>query len=568
MRIEHAHKLLLLVLIGCVIAALSAGCVTTEEQITYTEVPLDSQTEKALAEIAGGLRAMDISSLLDLYYLSDQIGRTGTEQGVHDIINDYYAKNTYLNGIVYYDNATGGSIESPIYSPGKISDVISVPTEEDFISAGGAIGLGPVYIPDLGMVALLYAPVFTPEGEYKGCLLFISEVYLLLQEGERLAGNDVAYGNYTILLATHDEIVDYATQQEYIGTKLEKGVPNKIRDSIIIFQENVTGAYQYAGDNTSITTAWERVFVHKNEYTIFLTKKDNAPAVSYEDQFTPVPDEMRDDVTAAWRYALTSGQDNAMERINGGFYSYEVYAVSTNGTMIAAPPDKKETIGLNYINGRGQYGIPYMRQMITTAQQGGGYVTYFDPSDNTQIAEAGLFTIAYVMPVNDDWFILGISPGSTNYTKTNKNLRGDIVAVARGMVGYAHDKGVESTIQTIVDNPGGNGTLFAKDISTDVNNLVIFDYNGTVHANIQVPEMNGDNAMYYTDVFGASVVRKSVITAKSGGGITYDYQWNEDMPGYADLWLYSIEPIDDTYFALAGAKVITTENYVKTGLRN
>ncbi|MDU9375859.1 hypothetical protein McpSp1_04380 [Methanocorpusculaceae archaeon Sp1] len=565
MRIEHAHKLLLIVLIGCVIAVLSAGCITTDKEITYTE--LSSETEEALADFADDIRTMYTTCVLDMYYLGDQIGKAETEKDVQRIINDYYAEKIWINRIVYYD-AAGNSVETPIYSPGKISDTIPVPTEEDFISSGGAVNFGPVYIPELGMMELLYAPVFSPTGEYKGCLLIATEAYLLLQEGHRLA-DGVKYGDYAILLANRDGVITYATQQEYIGTKLEKGVPNKIRNSIIILQDDLTGAYQYAGkDNTQVTTAWEKVLVHQNEYSIFLTKNDNDAPVNYGDQFTPQPDQMRDDVTAIWRYAFTSGSEPAMERINGGFYFYEVYAVSTDGTILAAPPDKKETIGLNYINGRGRYGISYMKQMITTAQQGGGYIAYFDPSDDTQLSEAGLFTIAYVMPVNDDWFIMGLSPGATNYTEINNKASGDVATVVRAILGYAHEKGVENAIKKIVDNPGANGTVFTEDISTNVDNIVIFDYNGTIHANMQVPEMNGDNAMYYTDLFGSSVVRKSVIIAKSGGGITYDYQWDDGgIPNYADLWLYSIEPIDDTYFTLAGTTVITTENYVKNGIR-
>ncbi|MDV0443159.1 hypothetical protein [Methanorbis rubei] len=566
MRIEHTHKLLLIVLIGCVVAVLSAGCITAEKQIIYNEVPVNDQTEEVLAEFAKNLRNADLTPTLDLYYLSDQIGRVETEQDVHDIIVDYYAKNIWMNRVVYYDNATGSSVEAPISSQGKISDIVPVPTEKDFIAAGGVFGIGPVYIPDLGWMELVYAPVFSPTGEYKGCLLVVAELYHLLEEHELLSDTGVAYGNYTVLLTNHEGVITYATQQEYIGTKLEKGVPNKIGDSIIVLQDGVSGAYQYAGDNTSITTAWEKTFVHKNEFTIYLTKKEYVPAVSYEDQFTPEPDQMRSEVTAVWRYAVTSGSDAAMKRINEGFYFYEMYAVSSDGTILAASPEKKDKIGLNYINVRGRYGTSYMDHMITTAQQGGGYVTYFKASDDTQIPEAGLFTIAYVMPVNDDWFIVGVSPGSTNYTKINNNLRGDVVAVARAVVGYAHDNGIESVIEKIVDNPGANGTLFTEEISTNISDLTIMDYNGTVYANLQHPEMAGENAMHYTDLFGASTIRKSVINAKSGGGISYDYQWNE-TPGYADLWLCSIEPIDDTYFVMAGTPVITTENYVKAGFR-
>ncbi len=556
-RTSHIHTLLraALLIVG-VLVVLSAGCITAEKQTSSTEIPVPEETEEALTEFAVNFKDIDLSLTLDLYYLADQIGEAETEEDIHEIINNYYVENTWINRIIY-DNTEAG----------KITDIVHAPTKEELVAVGGILNAGPIYIPDLGWMELMYAPVFNANGEYKGYLLFVYEAHVLLQEHDLLSDTKAGYGNYTILITNRNGVVFYATQQQYIGAKLEKEVPHNIGDSIIILQENSSGAYQYAGENTTITTAWQKIFVHKNEYTLFLTKEYPTPVIRYDDQFTPKPDMMRQNVTEAWKYAMTNGKEAAMKRINEGSYPYDIYAVTMNGTIFAASPEEAEKINLTYIDVRGSYGMSHMDQMIATARQGGGYVIYFEPADTTQVPDAGLFTIGYVMPAGEDWFIAGTSPGSTNYTKINNNARGDIVSVSRAIVGYAHEHGTDSAIEKILSNPQANGTLFTDALSTNVSDLVILDSEGTVYADSYHPEMSGKSGTFSPDVFGSSVIRKAIIVAKSGGGMIYDYQWSETKPGYADLWLYAIEPIDNNYFAFSGTSIITVKNYVTDGIR-
>ena len=271
-RTSHIHTLLraALLMVG-VLVVLSAGCITAEKQTSSTEIPVPEETEEALTEFAVNFKDIDLSLTLDLYYLADQIGEAETEEDIHEIINNYYVENTWINRIIYDNTEAGKIVEAPIYSSGKITDIVHVPTKEELVAVRGILNAGPIYIPDLGWMELMYAPVFNANGEYKGYLLFVYEAHVLLQEHDLLSDTKAGYGNYTILITNRNGVVFYATQQQYIGAKLEKEVPHNIGDSIIILQENSSGAYQYAGENTTITTAWQKIFVRTNEYTLFLT---------------------------------------------------------------------------------------------------------------------------------------------------------------------------------------------------------------------------------------------------------------------------------------------------------
>ena len=53
------------------------------------------------------------------------------------------------------------------------------------------------------------------------------------------------------------------------------------------------------------------------------------------------------------------------------------------------------------------------------------------------------------------------------------------------------------------------------------------------------------------------------MLAKSGGGWMYDYQEIAGHEGYCELWLYSVETIDDNYFVLYRTFVHTVKNVSK-----
>ncbi|WP_167848779.1 cache domain-containing protein [Methanolobus halotolerans] len=112
-------------------------------------------------------------------------------------------------------------------------------------------------------------------------------------------------------------------------------------------------------------------------------------------------------VEAAHEYAQIHGQEAALREFNnqnGQFIDGELYifAYDSEGTTLALP-FQPEVIGTDRWNTTDINGTAYVRDIVTTAQSGGGFIRYLytDPADNFTIKQK----LSYVMMVDQNWVI-------------------------------------------------------------------------------------------------------------------------------------------------------------------
>ena len=112
-------------------------------------------------------------------------------------------------------------------------------------------------------------------------------------------------------------------------------------------------------------------------------------------------------VEKAYEYAHEHGQDAALREYNnntGQFVEGELYifAYDTRGNTLALP-FQPGLIGKNRWNVTDANGTAFIREIVKTAQSGGGFVHYLysDPSDNFK----NKTKLSFVMMVDQDWVI-------------------------------------------------------------------------------------------------------------------------------------------------------------------
>ncbi|MCQ2355490.1 MAG: hypothetical protein MJ014_00460 [Methanocorpusculum sp.] len=502
-----------------------------------------------------------------MYYLADEAGAAGGAAEISDLIADYYAAHSWLNRIVYYSNTSGTYLEYPIESGGQILRSIPAPTKEELLVSGGTLNVGPVLVSGQGWLELMYVPVYSPTGTYTGYLVILYDMDTAMRENKLLDTETTGYDTCSIVLVNRDGKVTYATQQEFIGSMIDEKTPLDTRVSRIYVQSaEKSGAYQYQTAKGPVTTAWQEYAAHKTVYTLYLTKEETLQQVNYSDIFTPDPDAMRTEVTDAWKYAKEAGNDAVLNRINSGYYAHTLYGIDRSGTILAASPERQYAVGGNYLNMYDTYGVAYLQQAVHTANLGGGYQIYFTPSNTAWMSEASEFRIGYVMPVDEDLFIAGMSAGEAHLLPNDYAAREDVVSVSRAVVQDVNTYGINAAIAKINSVPHANGTLLVEGITTDVAAIGLLDYEGIMHTATYVPQLIGESATFYKDIFGSSITRQAMMLAKSGGGMLYDYQWSKEKPGYCEVWLYSVEPVNQKYFVMSGAVVAVVKNYAQEGI--
>jgi polar amino acid transport system substrate-binding protein len=148
-----------------------------------------------------------------------------------------------------------------------------------------------------------------------------------------------------------------------------------------------------------------------------LKQEKNAQGVSSYEQIlkryiptqgtTVSPEELVQFVQAAHTYAQQNGKTAALSEFNnqnGQFIAGELYifAYDLSGNTLALP-FQSDIIGTNRWNLTDPNGVPFIQQIINTAQSGGGFIrySYADPSDNYSVKPK----VSYVMMAGTDWVI-------------------------------------------------------------------------------------------------------------------------------------------------------------------
>lgn len=122
-------------------------------------------------------------------------------------------------------------------------------------------------------------------------------------------------------------------------------------------------------------------------------------------------------VEKAYEYAHVHGKDAVLNEFNnqsGRFVDGELYvfAYDSQGNTLALPL-QHDLLGKNRLNTTDANGTAFIRELISTAQSGGGFVHYYylDPADNCTVKPK----LSYVMMVDQDW-IIGAGIYETNET--------------------------------------------------------------------------------------------------------------------------------------------------------
>ncbi|WP_094228979.1 cache domain-containing protein [Methanolobus psychrotolerans] len=225
-------------------------------------------------------------------------------------------------------------------------------------------------------------------------------------------------------------------------------------------------------------------------------------------------DELVTFVEAAFEYAHVHGQEAALREFNdptGQFVDGELYifAYDSEGNTLALP-FQPEVLGTTRWNTTDVSGTPYIRDLITTAQSGGGFVRYLyaDPSDDFIVKQK----LSYVTMVGQDWLI-----GAGIYLPDTKSemTASDLAAFVQDASAYVDSVGEETALDEFSKKDG--------QFSTDVAYIYAYDHNGTLLADPYSFDV-GTNFMGWTDVRGLPLVRIFADTASRGGGfIAYLY---------------------------------------------
>ncbi len=118
------------------------------------------------------------------------------------------------------------------------------------------------------------------------------------------------------------------------------------------------------------------------------------------------PEELVDFVRSACEFAQQNGRtalhefnDPAGQFVKGELY---VFAYDMSGNTLALP-FQPDIIGTNRWNATDANGVPYIQQIIHTAESGGGFVryAYLDPADNFTVKPK----VSYVLAVDQEWLV-------------------------------------------------------------------------------------------------------------------------------------------------------------------
>jgi len=251
-------------------------------------------------------------------------------------------------------------------------------------------------------------------------------------------------------------------------------------------------------------------------------------------------------VESAVAYAQKNGKDKALKVFSnktGSFVRGDlyIYAYDFNGTNIAHP-FKPDWIGKNKLNMTDSNGVLFIKNLINVAKKGRGFTYFIFP--NPAHGNRNEFKIAYVMQVDDNWWLGSGTYLSNMSANFNQESRNNLINFVEAAVKYAKDNGKDKALKAFDDK---NGTFFKKGLY-----VFALDFAGNYLAHPTRPELIGKNGIDVEDSNGVKFNRNMIDLAKSEGGFTY-YIYPDParnmMPG---LKLSYITKVDDTWWLGAG----------------
>jgi polar amino acid transport system substrate-binding protein len=256
-------------------------------------------------------------------------------------------------------------------------------------------------------------------------------------------------------------------------------------------------------------------------------------------------------VEQAYEYAHVHGKEGALREFNnqtGRFVKGELYIFSydTEGTTLAHP-FQPDLLGKNRLDTTDAHGTPFIRDLISTAQDGGGFVRYLyaDPSDNYNVKPK----LSYVMMVENGWFIgSGIYEAQEDSPIVKRGadhqVRENLTSFVEEAIAYAGKHGKDAAIRTFNDRNGSfvRGNLY----------IYAFDFNGTTLALPHQPWLIGTDLSGLQDPFGVNYTRIEIYLAQQGGGFIFYHYPNPAHNMTLEPKMSYVRNVDETWWLGAG----------------
>lgn len=577
MSLPHLSKVnwfipILLVILA--IFVLSAGCIASSldasaigKNHVYPEaaaIGAPSSLHTALNDFHMDFEILELAITGDLNTLSASYGYASTPAEMEAIGEEYYANNPWIRGMVYYDAVSNRYLELPVTLDVKYLPYLPSPNELDLKKAGGLLHEYAVFIPDYGYVNYFCKSVYDADGSYRGYVLIFYDSYIAMNLHPDLIDKDKTYDDCVCFLVDSMGRIIYSTMQESIGKSLTSGNPFYNSQALLEYTRSEYGAesytsgalYNYLHTKTKKITAWLKTRSFSGDrLTIYVVSEPDRLSPEMENVYSFTTEATIENVTDLYIYAMQHGKYQSIWRVNSGYYSTPVMILDMGGNVLAS--ENPDLIGLNYLSNHGAYGKSYTEMAILTAQQGGGFIYYTFPIDATADTAAYQFSLAYVMPIGKQCFIMGSFTGDADVILKDFNIMSDVTKVSREALKQVNLLGLDAVSEMINGNRSDGGDLFVQNLTTTIRDVSIYNYTGHVFASMDRPDLVGGSATQITDVYGGSVVRWAIMLSKNGGGFMNALTPNSDKKGYVNLWILLVEPVDDNYYIQTGAVIGT-----------
>jgi len=256
-------------------------------------------------------------------------------------------------------------------------------------------------------------------------------------------------------------------------------------------------------------------------------------------------------VENAYEYAHVHGQEAALREFNsqaGRFVKGELYifAYDSKGNTLAHP-FQPDLLGKTRLDTTDANGTAFIRDLISTARSGGGFVRYLyvDPADNYKVKPK----LSYVMMVDKGWLI-----GSGIYETYNdsqiikkgadQQVRENLISFVEEAITYAGKHGKDAAIREFNDRNGSfvRGNLY----------IYAFDYNGTNLALPHQPRLIGTDLSGLQDPFGVNYTRIEISVAQQGGGFIFYHYPNPAHNMTLEPKMSYVRNVDKTWWLGAG----------------
>lgn len=564
---QQIKSILLLAILAAAII-FSAGCISSDYPIPETtSVEIPDDLHEGIHDIYNDMNYLELTIGEDVHILGEQMMEAETDEEAQTVLIDYYLENPWISSIIYYDAPADNYISVPVHLSDEVMESIPFPTESEIKNAkDGVISHNCVFIYSYGYLNVYTKAVYDEDDNYLGYFTIITDMYLLLNYHPIVTQDDRLYNNYVSFMVDHNGKIIYSSVEEAIGETISEDEPCYIKNILIEKVTGESGAYSYTSDSfydydevvqTEKITAWHTFNKVDYSYTIYLVEEVDRPKLKTENVFNPNPEQLIEEVEDLYIYARNNGIDDAAKYLREGEFNSSLAIFDKEGNVIGS---NEFRVGLNYMNNRGVFGYSYMASAITAAEQGGGYIYFTVPIDKTVETEAYQFALVYILPINSEYFIFGKTAGYPDVFLNNDDIRSDLTEFSRYILSDTNTKGIDYVINTVNGITDDAQIKRNVGINTDIDLIAVMDNSGGLHASTKLREHIGDSITNFIDVYGGSTVRRAIMLAENGGGILSNLRENPEKEGYVDLWVLSVEPINDDYFIIIGTVIDTFED--------